>query len=249
MSIDPRTLFSATAREYALYRPRYPRALFEYLFDCCPDLDRAWDCATGSGQAAVALAERFAEIEATDASPEQIENAEPHERIRYSLQPAESTNFPDRHFSLVTVGQALHWFDLEAFWPEVQRVLKPRGVFAAWTYTWPRVTESIDRIVATRLLDIIAGYWLPHNQLVMEGYASIEFPFHELPPPSLTLQQYWTLQQFLAYVGTWSATRRAVDELGDEFLRELSEGLQDAWGDQDREVTMDFYCRTGRHES
>lgn len=249
MSTDPRTLFSDTAREYALYRPRYPRALFEYLFDRCPDLDRAWDCATGSGQAAVALAERFAEIEATDASPEQIRNAEPHERVRYSLQPAESTNFPDRHFSLVTVAQALHWFDLEAFWPEVQRVLKPRGVFAAWTYTWPQVTESIDRIVTTRLLEIIANYWLPHNRLVMEGYASIELPFHELPPPSITLQQNWTLQQFLAYVETWSATRRAVDELGDEFLTELSEELQDAWGDQNREVTMDFYCRTGRHET
>jgi ubiquinone/menaquinone biosynthesis C-methylase UbiE len=35
---------------------------------------------------------------------------------------------------IVTVAQALHWFELAPFYAEVERVLRPRGVRAVWTY-------------------------------------------------------------------------------------------------------------------
>ncbi|MEJ0006276.1 MAG: class I SAM-dependent methyltransferase [Steroidobacteraceae bacterium] len=248
MAIDTHRLFSVKSDEYAAARPRYPRELFEYLSSLCPDASRAWDCGTGSGQAAVALAEWFREVDATDVSAQQIANAVRHDRVRYSVQAAERTTFPAGCFSLVTVAQALHWFDFDRFWPEVHRVLRPAGIFAAWTYTTPHLSTDLDLIIERRLLEVIKGYWAPQNQLALVGYATIPFPFQELVAPPVAMQLPWNLEQFSAYLGTWSATRLCIDANGPEFFAAMKRDLAAAWGDpaQPREVRMDFFCRVGR---
>lgn len=124
----------------------------------------AWDCATGSGQAAVSLARHFERVHATDVSENQIAHALEHERVSYSVEEAENPRFADASIDLVTVAQALHWFDYKKFWPAVKRVLKPDGVFAAWGYDWFAVTPEIDGIVQSTILDHIAGYWMPQNR-------------------------------------------------------------------------------------
>ena len=250
MTLDTRQLFSVKSDEYAAARPQYPPELFDYIIRVCASRDRAWDCGTGSGQAAVVLAEWFAEVEATDVSPQQIANARAHARVRYSVQPAERTTFADRHFSLVTVAQALHWFDFDRFWPEVQRVLQPGGVVAAWTYTLPHVTAELDRIVDAKLLNLIRTYWAPQNRLAWDAYANVPFPFHELEVPQFDMRLSWTLDQFIAYLKTWSATRLCLDAKGPEFFADFVTELKGAWGEPTttREVSMDFFCRIGRHE-
>jgi hypothetical protein len=50
--------FSDHADLYEAFRPAYPEALFAYLTSLVPAHDLAWDCATGNGQAAVALTPR-----------------------------------------------------------------------------------------------------------------------------------------------------------------------------------------------
>jgi SAM-dependent methyltransferase len=251
MSIDTNRLFSAGSEQYVAARPRYPRQLFEFICTQTPDFDRAWDCGTGSGQAAVALAERFGSVEATDVSPEQIANALPHDRVVYSVQSAEATTFPNASFSVVTVAQALHWFDFSRFWPEVHRVLRPGGLFAAWTYTWPHVTEEIDQIINTKLLSVIESFWMPQNRLAWDGYSTISFPFRELAPPAFIMSLSWNLKQFVTYLSTWSATRRCIDTKGRGFFEELSAALENEWGEPsaEREIRMEFVCRLGRHET
>lgn len=64
--------FSGLAARYLAFRPFYPPSLFDYLAQCCPQRDRVWDCACGSGQATAALAERFENVIATDASQQQL---------------------------------------------------------------------------------------------------------------------------------------------------------------------------------
>lgn len=59
--------FLETAAGYVRFRPRYPEALFDYLAGEAPGRERAWDCATGSGQAAIGLARHFEQGIATDA--------------------------------------------------------------------------------------------------------------------------------------------------------------------------------------
>jgi SAM-dependent methyltransferase len=250
MTSDTRQLFSVGSDEYAASRPRYPQELYDYILRISPVRDRAWDCGTGSGQAAAALAEWFAEVEATDVSPQQIANARAHERVHYSVQAAEHSSFPDRHFSLVTVAQALHWFDFAAFWPEVHRVLQPGGVFAAWTYTLPHITPQLDRIIDAKLLGPIAPYWAPQNRLAWDAYVNVPFPFRELEVPQIDMRLCWTLGQFVAYLKTWSATRACIEAMGPAFFADFEAELAEAWGDPAlaRDVSMDFHCRIGRHE-
>ncbi len=248
MTIDTRKLFSVKSDEYAAARPHYPRELLEYLVGLCRATGRVWDCGTGSGQAAVALAEWFGEVDATDVSAQQIANAVPHARVRYSVQAAERTDFPDASFGLVTVAQALHWFEFSRFWPEVHRVLRPGGVFAAWTYTWPILSDALDSIVTTRLLSVIKDYWAPQNQLAWDAYAAVPFPFDEIAPPKLGMEVTWNLAQFMAYLGTWSATRRCIEANGGAFFESFARELEAQWGDPSlpRVVRMELFCRIGR---
>jgi ubiquinone/menaquinone biosynthesis C-methylase UbiE len=250
VTVDTRQLFSVKSDEYAAARPHYPRELLEAIVSLCPDTRRAWDCGTGTGQAAVALAEWFAEVEATDVSPQQIANAVAHERVRYSVRAAEQSTFSKESFSLVTVAQALHWFDLRQFWPEVLRVLRPGGIFAAWTYTTPFLSEELDSIVATRLMNVIKDYWSPQNQLAWDGYTTVPFPFQELPAPKVAMQLNWTLAQFIAYLGTWSATRSCITANGPAFFETFKSELAALWGDPatPRVVSMEFFGRVGRHQ-
>jgi ubiquinone/menaquinone biosynthesis C-methylase UbiE len=139
--------FSGQAADYAKYRPDYPRELFAYLASLTPTRQWAWDCGTGNGQAAVGLAAFFDRVVATDASEKQILNAERNARIDYRVAPAGRSDLDSSSIDLVTVAQALHWFDLDAFYIEAKRVLKPRGALAAWCYNLLEIAPEIDAIV------------------------------------------------------------------------------------------------------
>src|SRR4051812_19118878 len=124
--------FSRQAAGYSVYRPSYPDALFDFVAGLAPARRRAWDCATGNGQAAVGLARLFESVVATDASAAQIAHAHRHPRVAYRVAPAESSGLEAGTIDLVTVAQAAHWLDLDAFYEEVRRVLVPGGAIALW---------------------------------------------------------------------------------------------------------------------
>jgi len=243
--------FSDKSELYASARPTYPEELFDFLRVQCEDLDACWDCATGSGQAALALAEVFEHVEATDVAAGPIEHAPQHPRVSYSVQPAERTNFASRSFDLVTIAQALHWFDLDRFWLEVDRVLKPGGVLAIWGYAWPHVSEPIDAVIQEKLRDVIEPFWAPQNKALWDGYRDVEIPFTLIPTPQFRLAPQWNLHQLLAYLGTWSATRQCREAQGEGFFEHFAAALEQEWGDPTRvcAVTMDFFTHVGRKES
>ena len=80
--------YSGHAADYAAYRPSYPVELSAWLAALAPRRRLAWDCGTGNGQAAAGLAAHFECIFATDASAEQIRQADPHPRVEYAVAPA-----------------------------------------------------------------------------------------------------------------------------------------------------------------
>jgi SAM-dependent methyltransferase len=242
--------FSDKSDLYASARPTYPAALYEFLRVQCEDLENCWDCATGTGQAAIALADIFDHVEASDVSAEQVAHAVAHARVNYSVQAAEKTDYADHSFDLITVAQALHWFDFQPFWLEVDRVLKPGGVFATWFYSWFRINDEIDAVIQSHLLDVIEPYWAAQNRLAWDHYREVDFPLAEIPAPTIPLNFDWQLDQVLAYVGTWSATRRCLDKQGDGFFDEFVSAMYAAWGSplQTRQVEMDFFVKVGRKQ-
>jgi len=103
----------------------------------------AWDCGTGSGQGAVALVAHFTQVIASDPSREQLAHAAAHARVRHLVASAEQPPAEAMGADLVTAAQALHWFDLERFYPALERVLTPGGLFAAWGYGLMRITPQV----------------------------------------------------------------------------------------------------------
>jgi ubiquinone/menaquinone biosynthesis C-methylase UbiE len=239
--------FSEKSAQYAAARPTYPAALFAAAAAAAPARDRAWDCATGSGQAARGLARHFAEVEATDASAQQIEHAIAAANVRYSVQPAEATNFQDGTFDAVCVAQALHWFDVDRFYAEVKRVLRPRGVLLVTAYGWSGVSPEFDAEQKRLVIDPIEPYWPPQNQLIMRGYRDLPFPFERIEMPPMAIEVRWTLDQYVDYMGTWTATRRLLEK-DPEFLARARAGLRKAWPEPEaRTVTMPLVVLCGRH--
>lgn len=239
--------FSGHADDYARFRPRYPRELFAYLAGITPEQDCAWDCATGNGQAAVTVAEFFQHVVATDASEKQIANGMPHERVIYRVAKAEQSGLPDASVTLVTVAQALHWFDRDAFFAEGERVLKPGGVMAVWTYHLFKVSPEIDRLVEMFYRDTVGPYWDFERGLVDTGYRTIDFPFEELSSPDFCMEAQWSLDDVLGYLRTWSATKGFIAARGFDPVLSVSTELRSAWGRSNtRQIVWPLSVRIGR---
>ena len=223
-------LFSSVAREYANFRPGYPPELFAWLADAAPAREAVWDCGCGSGQASIGLAGYFQQVRATDVSPEQIAAAKPHPRVSYSVAPAERSALAAGCVDLVTVAQALHWFDVDAFYAEARRVARPGAVLAVWTYPRPRfAAAALDRPFLEFYRDVVGPYWPPERRHVEANYQTLPFPFEEIPHPAFGLEFEWNLEQLAGYVSSWSATARYRAALGTDPLPLLRASLAAAW--------------------
>lgn len=240
--------FSGHASDYRAFRPAYPPGLFGWLADAAPGHDLVWDCGTGSGQAAVALADHFARVIATDASGEQVANTEPHPRVEYAVAPAERSPLADASADLVTVAQAAHWFDLDRFYAEVRRVTRPGGLVALWTYDLHSVDPAVDVVLDRLQNEFVGSYWPPERVLVDAGYKTLPFPFPEVTAPPFELTANWDLVRMTGYMNTWSATKGFIKANGFNPLDRLAADLNAAWGDPAtvRTVRWAFYLNVGR---
>jgi SAM-dependent methyltransferase len=246
--MDFKDHFSGHAAAYAQARPSYPASLYAWLTAQCPAHELAWDAGCGNGQASVALAEHFDHVFASDPSATQIEAAAAHPKVRYANEPAEQCSLPDHSADLITVAQALHWFDHARFNVEAQRVLKPGGVIAAWTYQRSSVTPAVDAVFAPLYEDTLGAYWPPERRHIEAGYATLPFPFEIIETPPLELRCDWTLPQYLAYLRSWSASQRYLKATGRDAIAEFAEPMAQAWGDpaQVRTVSWPMLMRAGR---
>ncbi len=213
---------------------------------------RCWDCATGNGQAALALAEHFDHVIATDASRQQLAEARQHPRVEYRCERAEATTIESTSIDLITIAAALHWLDREAFYREVRRVAKPGALIAAWTYSVNlTVSPAVDAVIADFTGQLLKPFWAHQLNHVLSGYQNIEFPFEPVAFPSISINGLWTLDQLLGKLGTWSAAARYTEHHGHPATEVIRERLTEAWlrdgpASLPREMSMPLYFRVGR---
>lgn len=228
-------LFAGHAAAYAAHRPRYPEALYRWLAECAPRLDLAWDVGTGNGQVAVGLAGRFARVHATDPSEEQLAHAEQHPRVVYA-RGTYGTSLLDDSVDLVTVGQALHWFDLPVFFAEVRRVLHRGGFVAAFAYTHSQVTPTVDALVR-QYYDVTVGrYWAKEHHLIHAEYRTLDLPLDEVAHPELAIEETWSLEQYRQFLRTWSSVQRFIAAEGEASVLAFEKDLASAWGGEPQRV-------------
>lgn len=239
--------FSKQSNDYARFRPDYPDALLQYILAQTAHYDVAWDCGTGNGQLAVMLAPHFRCVYATDISDAQLQHAPPHQNIIYKKEPAEHSAFPDKHFDLITVAQAIHWFDFEAFYKEVHRTLKDDGIFVATGYTLFCVNPEIDLVLYQFYTDVVGPYWDKERHYVDERYQSIPFPFEEIKAPPFYRHYEWTFPMLLGYLSTWSAVQHYIQKNGEDPVALVEPQLRSAWGAaKTHAVSFPILLRMGR---
>lgn len=240
--------FSTVSAGYSAFRPRYPRALFEFLASIAPRRRLAWDCGAGTGQATVDLADFFDHVVGTDVSAEQVARAPKHPKITWLVSPAESTPLASGSVDLITVAQALHWFDHARFDVEVRRVAARGAAIAAWTYAAPRMDGAVGDVLRRLMFETLGSYWPPERRYVNEEYRTIPFPFERIPSPAFALEEQWTLSQVAGYMRTWSSTTRYVAAHGDDPVVPVERELGELWGDptQPKRITWPLIVLAGR---
>jgi ubiquinone/menaquinone biosynthesis C-methylase UbiE len=221
--------FSAQATSYSKYRPVYPPELFEYITGLVKGKDLAWDCGTGNGQTAVELGKYFEKVYATDISNKQIEQAKKESNIIYAIEPAEQTLLAGGSVDLITVSQALHWFNFDKFYEEARRVLKPGGLLAAWSYSLLEIDPVTDIIIHDYHYKTLEKYWDEERKYVDAGYQTIPFPFKELEDPRFVIRLNWNLQALEGYLNTWSALQKFVSANNFNPVAGLVEKIKENW--------------------
>lgn len=240
--------FSRQAAAYADYRPTYPDQLFAWLAGLTPGAANAWDCATGSGQAAAGLAPHVESVIATDASAPQLAHAQHLPNVHYARMTAEAAALASGSMDVVTVAQALHWLDIPRFFAEARRVLRRGGVVAAWCYSLVRITPAIDRVIDRYYFETLRDAWAPERKLVDAGYRGIEFPFVEVDAPEMSIVASWTRDHVLGYLRTWSATRVLHQREGRDPVLAVEQEIAPLWPDPHAslDVRWPLACRVGR---
>ncbi|WP_310392293.1 class I SAM-dependent methyltransferase [Hymenobacter sp.] len=244
----PLDRFSAQAAGYARYRIDYPAALYDWLLPLVACRERAWDCATGNGQVAAVLADSFIRVDATDLSAQQLAQAAPRPNISYQTARAEQTSFPAQRFDLITVAQAVHWFEPEAYHAEVRRVARPGAVLAEWGYGLLRISPALDPLIRRFHDGVMGPYWDPNRWHIDDEYARIPFPFADVQRAHFAVPRQWSAAWFLRYLRTWSSVAKYRQERGEDPVNLIAEEVRHRWGRGERTVTFPVFARAGQVE-
>ena len=123
---DPQT----AAERYSKGRPDFHRNTIRHIknyLDVDKKVNKALDVACGTGLSTKALLEIAANVYGTDISAEMLKFAFQSEQIKYALASAEHQPFGDNFFDLITVSSGVHWFDIDRFLTEANRLLKSKS--------------------------------------------------------------------------------------------------------------------------
>jgi len=239
--------FSTQSDAYARFRPRYPQELYDFILAQVKTKNTAWDVATGNGQVAIVLAEHFSKVIATDASENQINHATAHPKVTYKVSAAENSGLPDAFADLITVGQALHWFDFENFFREAKRVAKKDCFFASWGYRIHQISPEIDAVTKKFDEELVGPYWPKERVFVDEEYETIPLPFKPVAAPQFTLKWKWNLNELLGYLNTWSSTQLYIKAKKHNPVELIEKDLIAAWGNpaEEKDIRWPIYFKAG----
>ncbi|KAJ4771545.1 S-adenosyl-L-methionine-dependent methyltransferases superfamily protein [Rhynchospora pubera] len=235
-------VYDKNAEKYAQKRPRYPKEWFSMLASLTPAHKVAWDAGTGTGQAAISVAEHYDQVIATDVSAAQLEHGAKHPKVHYLHTPTSMTEDEfvamlggDNSIDLIISATAVHWFDLPFFYSVANRVLKkPHGIIAVWTYIYDmRGLEKSMKMVH----DAMLPYSNPGNYHAFERYKKLPFPFESVgygsegSPIELDMEIEMSLDEFVESLKTGSAYLMAKEQGVELFSDEILEEMKREWGD------------------
>jgi ubiquinone/menaquinone biosynthesis C-methylase UbiE len=241
--------YSIQAANYVRYRPTYPTELFSFLSELVPNKETALDCGTGNGQCAIGLSEYFNKVIAIDTSSTQLLYAIERDNIEYKLGNAEKTDLPDKSIDLITTACSAHWFDINLFYNEVERLLKSGGVLAIWTYFKPRIEQKINKVLDEYYDEILGDYWVNKTSHVSLHYQEIPFPFNEVRLSQTFMSKMnWNYQNLKGFLQTESGNKEFVSKNSFDPINLINDKLKNSWGESDliRTVYFELFIKIGK---
>ncbi|MBL3658855.1 class I SAM-dependent methyltransferase [Fulvivirga sediminis] len=236
--------FSTQAKGYAQYRPDYPQDLYNSIFARLSSYSCAWDCATGNGQVALQLAEKFDKVIATDISQTQLDNAVKHENIKYHIASAENSLLPDQSVDLITVAQAIHWFNHNAFLKEARRVAAPQAWLCYFGYGLIDINEEANKIIR-HIHDVVIGpYWDPERAILMNEYDDISFGLNHYEKQYFKYTLPWTIEHMEGYLNTWSSVQKYIKEHNENPVPAVIKHLKEVW--KENTITFPIFLHCGQ---
>ncbi len=245
----PDNPFTNDGAGYALSRPTYPGTLVQALSKHCTEHKVAVDIGCGTGQLSSLLAEAFEHVIALDSSLSQLNHATQCHNITYRQAFADDTGLEDQCADLITVAQAAHWFDLDRFYKEAQRIAKPNSTLAIISYGVPLLE---DGEVAQRFEQFywqdIHRFWPKERRHVEDNYLSLSFPFTELPFPNLKIERHWSFKDLAGYIATWSAMKKASSAGAEQAMLAALGEIEAIWGGSEvkRLISWPINCKVAQ---
>jgi len=254
-----RTLFQSQGNDYSKFRPDYPSEIFETIITFAKDnnpnaeFEVAVDMACGAGEATKHLVPYYKIIYGIDVSSSMLENAPKHPNINYSIGAVEATKLPNESIDLVLVAQALHWFDFEKFFIELDRILKPGGTFAVIGYPLNRFSNNTlaNEVIQKFFYQTLEGCWSERRRILDQEYADVPFIYKEtLRKHRFFNTKSMSIENYVRYIGTWSAVQTYYLKQQNTNNKEvkLKTGELKILDDLQRDLMMAFKANTSQQE-
>jgi len=221
--------FVKGGKNYALHRPSYPEVLVSALASECLKYEHVLDVGCGSGQLSVMLTKWFDRVTATDPSKSQLSHAHKHPNIKYLVESAENISLPNNSVNLIVAAQAAHWFNLQRFYAEVERIADQGCVLALVSYGVPVINGDIGERLDDFYWKDIHKFWPEDRKHVEAGYSTLFFPYNERNLTNMTIERQWSLAELLAYIDTWSAIRKAKEANAHEIIKDFKAEISSIW--------------------
>lgn len=237
-------VFAGVVADYVRYRLPYPQAMLDHLLAGAgigPRGGRLLDLGCGAGRLTLALAPRFAAVEAVDLEPAMVAAGREEAgrlgigNVAWSVGRAEDFQAPAQAFDLVTAGEAFHRLERERMAGLVLGWLKPGGALATLGSAgfvdgdapWRRRVAQVvrDHIgEPARRLDAANA---PLAQEIADGEALLrKAGFEEVASVDFEIPHEWDIESLLGNLRSTSVlSRAALGEHHAAFEADLTRAL------------------------
>lgn len=243
---------SAEAAKYAQARPSHPKDIVTIAKKFLREeykgpAHQAVDVGCGTGLSTQNLYGEFEHNLGVDASQAMIDQANQQGlpgSLVFAASRAENLPVGSESTQLVIAGRAIHYFDIAAFYAEVDRVLVRNGVLCYYSVDFPAVSSPNNKKFGERIHDLfwkqlksprLSGYWPvnPSNKQIVD-WDRRNFYLNVLTAPypstrtdeTVAGQRETSVEQLAAELSTYSAIvtlrerdgDKAADEMLDDFI-------------------------------
>jgi SAM-dependent methyltransferase len=222
--------FSKQSSAYKAHRPTYEPRFFKTIASFANNHNLAVDIGCGSGQSTIGLEPYFQKVVGADPSFNQLSNADLGGNTSYFVCAAESIAMADNTFDMLTVGQALHWFEHDNFYSEARRILKPDGAIVVWCYGLFTIDEGVDSVINYFYHDVVGPHWPSERRHVENAYNEIPFEFVNVKRLKIDMTARWDVHAVIGMLSTWSATQKYQDAKKENPIQLIERDLTNAWG-------------------